>query len=64
MGSRILVDVVWGQKILLLLWNVILVSLKVPIPFGYEIGKTEVPDVSPLQYSLSNSVMNHFVFFF
>ncbi|KAF4803556.1 Protein cornichon 2 [Turdus rufiventris] len=26
---------------------------------GYEIGKTEDPDVSPLQYPLSNSVMNN-----
>lgn len=64
MGSRILLDLVWEQKILLLLWNVILVSLKIPIPFGYEIGKTEVPDVLCLQYSLLNSLRNHFILFF
>lgn len=62
MGSRILLYVVWGQKFLLLHLKVILVPFKVSIPFPYEIGKTEVPDVSSLQYSLPNSIMNHFLF--
>lgn len=62
MGSRILLYVVWGQKFLLLHLKVILVPFKVPIPFPYEIDKTEVPDISSLQYSLPNSIMNHFLF--